>query len=113
MSFISKTIRDRAISGKFWTAMVPKTTPLLHLKNFDFSEFRPPSCISSKRQGNSSSAHWCCIKIQIQTSEQEIFESRVNIFNKILSIIIMYTYRQKCVVKTSFIHCESLSNEKV
>ena len=43
MSFISKTVRDRAISEKFWTPGVPRTTPLLHLKNFDFPEFWPPS----------------------------------------------------------------------
>ena len=41
----SKTIRDRVISGKFWTPMVSRTTSLLHLKNFYFSEFQPPSWI--------------------------------------------------------------------
>ena len=48
----------------------------------------------------------------MQTSEQEIFESLVNFCNKILSIIIMYTYSQKHVVETSFMHYQSSSNEK-
>ena len=34
-----KTIRDRAISGKFWIHRVIRTTPLGPLKNEDFSEF--------------------------------------------------------------------------
>ena len=42
MSFISKTIRDKAILGKFRTLRVLSSTPLAPLKNFDFSYFRLP-----------------------------------------------------------------------
>ena len=41
MSFISKTIRDRAISGKFCTQRVLGNTPVAPLENLDFSDFRP------------------------------------------------------------------------
>ena len=43
MLFISKTVRDRGILGKFWTPRVLTTTPLAPLKNLDFSVFRPTS----------------------------------------------------------------------
>ena len=43
MSFISKIVRDRVISDKFWTLGVLKTTPLGPLKNLDFTEFWPLS----------------------------------------------------------------------
>ena len=39
MSFISKTIRNRVIPGKFGTPRVLSTTPLTPLKNLDFSDF--------------------------------------------------------------------------
>ena len=45
MSFISKTIRDRAISGKFWTERVLGTAPVASRKILDSFDFRPPSGI--------------------------------------------------------------------
>ena len=50
MSFISKTIRDRAILGKFWTPRVLSSTPLAPLKNLDFSYFSLPSLILAKME---------------------------------------------------------------
>ena len=50
MLFISKTIRDRVISGKFWTPRVPRTTHLGHLRNSDFSKFQPPSLILAEME---------------------------------------------------------------
>ena len=45
MSFISKTIRDRAISGQVSDPWALRPTPLGPLKDVDFSEIRPPSSI--------------------------------------------------------------------
>ena len=45
MLFISKTVRDRGISGKIWTHRVLSTTPLAPLKNLDFFKFQPPPWI--------------------------------------------------------------------
>ena len=43
MLFISISVRDSAIVGKFWTPRLLSTTPLVPLKNLDFSDFQPPS----------------------------------------------------------------------
>ena len=45
MLFISNTVRDKAISGKFGTQRVLRTTPLGPLKLFGFSKFWLPSSI--------------------------------------------------------------------
>ena len=42
ISFISKTVRDTALSGKCWTLRVLTTTPLAPLRNLDFFDFLVP-----------------------------------------------------------------------
>ena len=39
MSFKSNIVKDRVISGKFWTHWILRTTPLGPLKNLDFFNF--------------------------------------------------------------------------
>ena len=66
--------------------------------------------MSLKMQWNSYTARLGYIKIQMQTSEQKIFVNRVNICNKILGIIIIYTYTVKSVLLKYYlcimIHCQ-------
>ena len=50
MSFISKTVRDRTIPGKFWTPRVLSTTLLAYLKNLDFYDFWLPSLILAEME---------------------------------------------------------------
>ena len=45
MLFVSKTVTDRTISGKFWTPWILRSTPLRLMKNLELSEFRLPSSI--------------------------------------------------------------------
>ena len=47
---LSRTIRDRAISGKFGTQRVLRTTRLGPLEIFGFSKFRPPSSIFAEME---------------------------------------------------------------
>ena len=48
MSFISKTVRDRAISNQFLTIWILEIFGILPLKNVKFLKFRPPSSILSE-----------------------------------------------------------------
>ena len=47
---LSRTIRDRVISGKFGTRRVLRTTPLRPLKIFGFSKFQLPSSIYAEME---------------------------------------------------------------
>ena len=48
MSFISKTVRDRAISNYFLTIWILEIFDILPLKNVEFLKFRPPSSVLSE-----------------------------------------------------------------
>ena len=48
MSFISKTVRDRAISSQYLTIWILEIFGILLLKNVKLLKFRPPSSILSE-----------------------------------------------------------------